>query len=100
MSSSCNDPTLFSPTIPAILANVSSSFSGSGEGGRNNPLCAARGAHRFRRQLDLYDGSAGWVRIQIKLQQLEENFGVEQGDRQAQGAVEVLSSLRSTGIPQ
>ena len=36
------------------------------------------------------------MRIQIKLQQLEKNFGIEQGDGQAQGAVENLSSLRST----
>ena len=43
VSSSCRDPTLFGPTIPAILANVSSSFSGSGDDGRNKPFCVARG---------------------------------------------------------
>ena len=36
------------------------------------------------------------MRIQIQLQQLEKNFRVEQGNGQAQGAVEGLSSLRST----
>src|SRR5256885_6667537 len=33
---SSTEPTLFSPTIPAILESVSSSFSGSGEGGRKS----------------------------------------------------------------
>src|SRR5258705_101991 len=32
-----------SPTTPEILASVSSSFSGSGEEGRNNPFCAGLG---------------------------------------------------------
>ena len=48
---------------------------------QKQPALRRARAHRFRRQLDLYDGSAGWVRIQIKLQELEKNFGVQQGDR-------------------
>src|SRR6202453_5333455 len=43
VSNSRNDPTLSSPTMPAILARVSSSFSGSGAGGRKSPFCAERG---------------------------------------------------------
>ncbi len=46
--------------------------------------------------MNLYDGRAGWVRVQIKLQQLEKNSGIEQRDGKAEGAVETLSSLRST----
>ena len=36
-------------------------------------------SHRFHRQMDLHDGSAGRVRIQIKLQELEGKLCVQQG---------------------
>lgn len=42
VSSNSIAPTLFSPTMPAMRASVSSSFSGSGDGGRNSPPWAER----------------------------------------------------------
>src|SRR5258708_28850655 len=50
-------------------------------------------ACRFGGKMNLYDGCARGMRIQIQLQQLEEKFGIEHGKGQAQGAAEcVLSS--------
>ena len=40
------------------------------------------------------------MRLQVELQQLEENFGIEQRNRQAEGAVENLPSLRSARTPR
>ena len=96
VSSNCSDPTLFWPTIPAILANVSSSFSGSGEGGRNNPLCAARGRTGSADKWIFTMGAPGGCAFKSSCSSLRKTLGVQQGDRQAQGAVETLSSLRST----
>src|SRR5579872_3440081 len=78
VSSNSNDPTLSSPTMLAILANVSSSFSGSGVGGRKSPFCVARRPYRFCRQLNLDDGSARRMSLQIKLQQFEKRLRVKQ----------------------
>ena len=73
-----------------MRARVSSSFSGSGEGGRNRPPWAEREPCRLGGQMDFYDGRAGRMRIQIQLEQFEENFGVEHRKRQAQSADELL----------
>ena len=43
VSTNSGEPTFPFPTTPAMRASVSSSFSGSGERGRNNPPCATRG---------------------------------------------------------
>ena len=43
VSSNSSAPTFSSPTMPAMRARVSSSFSGSGDGGRNKPPWAERG---------------------------------------------------------
>ena len=47
-------------------------------------------ACRFGGQMNLHDGCAGRMRIQIQLQQFEKNFGVEHGQGQAQGAKKLL----------
>ena len=43
VSTSSGDPTFSSPTTAAMRASVSSSFSGSGASGMNNPFCVVRG---------------------------------------------------------
>jgi len=53
---------------------------------KKSPLHCPR-PHRFGRQMDLHDGGAGRVRMQIELQQLEKNLQIEQGHGQAEGAM-------------
>ena len=43
---------------------------------------------RHRSQMELHDGRAGRMRIQIQLQQFEEKFGVEHGQGQTQSPTE------------
>src|SRR5581483_5421244 len=54
---------------------------------KQSRLCGTR-SHGFGSKTNFYDRRARRMRLQIKLQQLEENSGVEQRHRQAQRAPE------------
>ena len=44
---------------------------------------------RFRRKMNLQDGRARRMRIQIQLQQLEEKFGIQHGKRKSESAMKL-----------
>ena len=92
------EPTFSSPTTAEMRARVSSSFSGSGDNGTNNPFCTTRGFAGIASTLICFTGVSRWMRFQIENQEASSailrfrtgNGSVQNADERSQGEMNFM----------